>query len=79
MNRMIYHVVPFKSNELLEWAVKLEGRLGYLQVFRNKIDAIDYARKLAKIYLLGQMKIHDSHGVIQYESTFGKDPERYPG
>ena len=77
--RKVYHVVPYRKLGKLQWGVRLERGLTYLRIFNNKNDAIDCARRFARSAILGQIKIHNSLGILQEERTFGKDPTRYPG
>lgn len=69
-----YHVVPSGNGD---WKVKREGSTKASNTYKNKDDAIDRGRNLAKSSGLGQLKIHKSDGTIQREYTYGKDPEKY--
>lgn len=79
MARKIYDVVPDRSDGDLAWRVVLEGAQRASGIFENKDDAVDGGRDLAKNADLGQLRIHDKHGKIQTEYTYGNDPRKYKG
>lgn len=76
MKRKVYHVVPTDDGN---WGTKKAGNQKLTAKFEKKIDAINDGRERAKKDGLGQLKIHNQHGLIQTEYTYGKDPEKYAG
>ena len=76
MNRRKVHVVPDGSGG---WDVKTEKSERAIKNFEDKSNAIIKAKEIAQNAPLGQIIIHDKHGVIQTEHTYKKDPEKYPG
>jgi len=74
--RLVYHVVPNSSAE--KWLVSQENA-DYRKEFETKEEAVEHARGLAQKAALGQIKVHKKDGNMEYESTYGEDPERYPG
>lgn len=74
--RVVYHVVPNASGE--KWVVSQENA-SYRSEHNTKEEAVEEARKLAQQAELGQIKVHKKDGNMEYESTYGEDPERYPG
>ena len=76
MSRKQVHVVPDGEGG---WNVKSAGSKKSAANYEDKPDAISKAKEIAKNTPLGQVVIHDKHGVIQTEHTYGKDPEKYPG
>lgn len=75
-NREVYHVVPNASAE--RWVVSQENN-DFRREFDRKEDAVDFARDRAKAAKLGQIKVHKQDGNMDFESTYGEDPERTPG
>lgn len=76
MSRKKVHVVPDGGGG---WNVKTEGSKKAVKNYEDKPDAVVKAKEIAKNAPLGQIIIHDKHGVIQTEHTYKKDPEKYPG
>lgn len=76
MSRKQVHVVPDGKGG---WDVKSAGSKRAAGNYEDKPDAVSKAKEVAKNAPLGQVVIHDKHGVIQTEHTYGKDPEKYPG
>ena len=76
MSRKQVHVVPSSSDR---WGVRLAGASKMTKCFNGKPEAIHKAKEIAKNASLGQVVIHDRHGVIQTEYTYGKDPRKYKG
>lgn len=74
--RVVYHVVPNSSGE--KWVVSQE-RAEFRREFETKDEAVQLARELARKEELGQVKVHKQDGNMEYESTYGEDPPRYPG
>jgi hypothetical protein len=74
--RDVYHVVPDASAE--KWLVSQEGR-DFRKEFDKKEEAEEFAKARAKEAGLGQVKVHTRDGNMEYESTYGKDPEQTPG
>jgi hypothetical protein len=74
--RVVYHVVPNASAE--KWLVTQENA-SYRTEHDTKEEAVEEARKLAQKAALGQIKVHKKDGNMEYENTYGADPERYPG
>jgi hypothetical protein len=75
-NRTVYHVVPDASGE--RWLVTQENG-EFRQEHRTKEDAVNAARERAHGEKPSQIKVHKSDGNMEYESTYGEDPTRYPG
>jgi len=73
--RVVYHVVPNSSAE--KWVVSQENA-DYRSEHDTKEEAVQEARRLAQAAELGQIKVHKKDGNMEYESTYGKDPEEYP-
>jgi hypothetical protein len=73
--RSVYHVVPNASAE--RWLVTQENA-DFRQEFDTKEEAVEFARRRAKEGQLGQIKVHKHDGNMDYESTYGNDPERSP-
>jgi hypothetical protein len=73
--RVVYHVVPNASGEV--WLVTQENG-SHRTEHRTKEEAVEEARRLAKQASLGQIKVHKKDGNMEYESTYGADPERSP-
>jgi hypothetical protein len=73
--REVYHVVPNSSAE--RWVVSQENA-EFRQEFDTKEEAVEFAREKAQSAELGQIKVHKQDGNMQYESTYGEDPERSP-
>ncbi len=74
--RIVYHVVPNSSGE--RWVVSQE-RAAFRRELDTKEEAVELAKELAKSAELGQIKVHKKDGNMEYENTYGEDPERYPG
>lgn len=73
--RVVYHVVPDASGD--KWVVSQENA-SHRTEHETKEEAVQEARKLAQQAPLGQIKVHKKDGNMEYESTYGEDPERYP-
>ncbi|HEY4564514.1 MAG TPA: DUF2188 domain-containing protein [Thermoanaerobaculia bacterium] len=73
--RVVYHVVPNSSGE--KWVVSQE-RAEFRREFETKDEAVDFAKERARKEELGQVKVHKKDGNMEYESTYGEDPPRYP-
>ena len=73
--RTVYHVVPDSAAE--KWVVSQENAT-FRREFDTKEEAVEEARKLAQKAELGQIKVHKKDGNMEYESTYGEDPEKYP-
>jgi hypothetical protein len=74
--RKVYHVVPDASAE--RWVVSEENG-EFRREFDSKRDAEEFAKGRAREAALGQVKVHTRDGNMEYESTYGEDPERSPG
>jgi uncharacterized protein DUF2188 len=74
-DRVVYHVVPNSSGE--KWVVSQE-RAEFRREFDTKDEAVDFAKERARKEELGQVKVHKKDGNMEYESTYGEDPRRYP-
>lgn len=61
------------------WDVKSQGAERAARSFDDKIDAVDFAKQVAKNAPLGQVLIQGRDGRIQTEYTYGKDPREYKG
>ena len=73
--RMVYHVVPDASAE--RWVVSQENA-EFRREFDKKEEAVEFAKNRARQASLGQVKVHTRDGNMEYESTYGEDPERSP-
>lgn len=73
--RIVYHVVPNSSGE--KWVVSQE-RAEFRREFETKDEAVQFAKERARKEELGQVKVHKKDGNMEYESTYGEDPPRYP-
>jgi len=74
-DRVVYHVVPNSSGE--RWVVSQE-RAEFRREFDTKDEAVQFAKERARKEELGQVKVHKKDGNMEYESTYGDDPPRYP-
>lgn len=72
--RTTYYVLP----EGDDWKVRKQGAERAANIFENKQDAIERARELAQESRPSQLKVHNRKGRIQFEWTYGEDPEKYP-
>ncbi len=72
--RIVFHVSPDASAK--RWVVSTENT-EFRKEFDNKQEAEDFAKKRAQQFELSQVKVHKKDGNMEYESTYGKDPERY--
>ena len=70
--REVYHVVPDVTAE--KWVVSRE-KADFRREFDNKEEAEQFAKTKAKQAGLGQVKVHTRNGNMEYESTYGRDPE----
>jgi len=75
-NRTVYHVVPDASGE--EWVISQEKNDSFREQYRTKEEAIRAAKERARGQEPSQVKVHRSDGNMEYESTYGQDPERSP-
>jgi hypothetical protein len=73
--RDVYHVVPNASAE--KWVVSQENA-EFRREFDKKEEAEEFAKARAREAELGQVKVHKRDGNMEYESTYGDDPERSP-
>ncbi|HEX6913613.1 MAG TPA: DUF2188 domain-containing protein [Chitinophagaceae bacterium] len=73
--REVYHVVPDASGD--RWVVSQENN-ELRREFDRKEEAVDFARERARAAALGQIKVHKQDGNMEFESTYGEDPERSP-
>lgn len=71
MARYVLHVVPQNPPG---WAVKEQGASQPLKTFSTKQPAIDWAVDRAKANQPSQVKVHRADGTIEYEWTYGNDP-----
>jgi len=76
-SRIVYHVVPNASSD--KWMVLQEGIEDTRGVFRRKAEAVLDAKLRARKQEPSQVKVHNSDGNMEYESTYGEDPARTPG
>jgi len=74
-DREVYHVVPNASAD--QWVVSRENS-DFRQEFDKKEEAEEFAKTRAKQAELGQVKVHTRDGNMEYESTYGRDPEESP-
>jgi hypothetical protein len=64
------HVVPAKDG----WAVKVDGAERATKHFRNKEDAIAWARETAK-QTVSEVVVHKRDGTIGSKNSYGSDPK----
>jgi hypothetical protein len=74
MARKQVHAVPDGEGG---WNVKSAGSKKAVANYEDKTDAVSKAKEIAKNAPLRQVVVHDKHGVIQTESTYRKDPDKY--
>lgn len=74
-DRVVYHVVPNSSAE--KWVVSQENA-EFRKEFETKEEAVQFAKERARNEELGQVKVHKKDGNMEYESTYGDDPQRSP-
>jgi uncharacterized protein DUF2188 len=74
-NRTVYHVVPNASGE--RWVVSQENG-EFREAHRTKEEAVNAAKERARSQEPSQVKVHKQDGNMEYESTYGDDPRRYP-
>ena len=77
MSKRIVYVV--KPREGGDWAAQRRGSERAAVVRKNKVDAIDEARRLAQQHALSQVVIKGENGRIEREYTYGDDPRRFRG
>ena len=75
-NRTVYNVVPDASGD--RWLVTQEGNDRTLEVFPRKAAAVLTAKIRARKQEPSQVKVHNSDGNMEYESTYGDDRARSP-
>lgn len=75
-NRTVYHVVPNASGE--EWVISQENDGRFREQYRTKEEAVKAAKERARGQEPSQVKVHNSDGNMEYESTYGEDPRRSP-
>lgn len=75
-NRTVYHVLPNSSAD--EWVVSIENDDSFREQYRTKEEAVNAAKQHARGQEPSQVKVHRSDGDMEYESTYGEDPPRFP-
>ena len=75
-NRTVYHVVPDASAQ--QWVVSQENNESFREEYRTKEEAVDAAKERARGQEPSQVKVHTRDGNMEYESTYGDDPRRWP-
>jgi len=75
-NRTVYHVVPNSSAN--EWVISRENDDRFREQYRTKEEAVNAAKARARSEEPSQVKVHRSDGNMEYESTYGQDPRRFP-
>lgn len=73
--RKVYHIVPNASTE--RWVVS-EENTELTKEFETKSEAEKFAKDHAREASFGHVKVHTRDGNMEYESTYGEDPERKP-
>lgn len=71
MARKTYHVTHRPEGD---WQVKAEKADRASKVEKTKAEAVEQAKKLAKVVSEGQVVIHKKDGTIQTEHTYHNDP-----
>jgi hypothetical protein len=74
-NRSVYHVVPDASGQ--KWVVTLENNDSFRQEFSTKDEAVRSAKTPARLEEPSHVNVHKSDGNMDYESTYGQDPQRH--
>ena len=75
-NRTVYHVVPDSAAD--HWLVTQENNSGFRESYPTKAEAVTAARQRAEGQEPSQLKVHTQDGNMEYESTYGEDPSRFP-
>lgn len=75
-DRTVYHVVPDASGR--QWLVTQENADEFRETYRTKREAVVAAKERALGQEPSQVKVHTSDGNMDYESTYGDDPRRFP-
>jgi hypothetical protein len=70
MSRQTHHVIPSLSGG---WSVRKGGASRASKVFETQVEAIDYAKILAK-KSSSVLYIHREDGTIREKDSYGKDP-----
>ena len=68
-SRSVYHVVPDDRNG---WKVRLEGSDVGSQGYRDKLEAVDRARRLARMSDAGRLVVHRADGSIELDEDCSK-------
>ena len=76
-DRTVYHVVP--NADVSRWVVSKENNDSFREEFDTKEEAVEAAKSRARDEEPAQVKVHKQDGNMEYESTYGDDPERFPG
>lgn len=74
--RTTYWVSPTGDGQ---WKAKREGAERAAGIFDDKSEALARAKELAKAAPLGQVIVQSVKGRIQFENTYGSDPQRTKG
>ena len=74
--RIVYDVEPRDGGD---WAAQRRGTERAAVVRKNKVEAIDEARRLARQHTWSQVVIKGENGRIEREYTYGNDPRRFRG
>ena len=75
--RTVYNVVPNTSGD--KWLLSQENSESKSEDFRTKQEAVEAAEARAKAEGPSQIKVHQSDGNMESDSTYGEDPVRTPG
>ena len=76
-DRTVYHVVP--NADVSRWVVSKENNDSFREEYDTKEEAVEAAKSRARGEEPAQVKVHKQDGNMEYESTYGDDPERFPG
>jgi hypothetical protein len=76
-DRKVYHVVPNADGS--RWVISRENNDTFREEYDTKQEAVEAAKSRARGEEPSQVKVHGSDGNMEYESTYGDDPERFPG
>jgi hypothetical protein len=74
--RTVQHVAPDSSAKA--WLVSREEDERLRESYQTKDGAVEAAKQRARRQVPAQVKVHTSDGNVEYESTYGDDPTRYP-
>ncbi len=75
-DRTVYHVLP--NADRSRWVISIENDDAFREEYDTKEEAVKAAKSRARRQEPSQVKVHRQDGNMEYESTYGDDPRRYP-